>query len=81
MELWRARQGTDFVLLRKALEKLELADPRKAEVVKLRFLSGLRYGEIAGHLRVSEKTAQAGFYFARAWLRREIEKSSEKGQQ
>ena len=25
--------------------------------------------------------AQADFYFARAWLRREIEKSSEKGQQ
>ena len=70
-------ESLDIAVLVKALEKLQGVHPRKAEVVKLRFLSGLTYAEIARQLNVSEKTLQADFYFARAWLRREIKRSCE----
>jgi RNA polymerase sigma-70 factor, ECF subfamily len=71
-----SESGTDLSVLTKALDKLEGAHPRKAEVVRLRFLSGLTYREIAEHLNISEKTAQADFYFARAWLRREFKRGA-----
>jgi len=61
----------DEVLLRvsDALAKLEMDDPRSAELVKLRFFSGLAVEEAALALGISERTARRCWRFARAWLR------------
>ncbi len=59
-----------------ALEKLAQADPRKAEVVKMRIFIGLDIGEIAAALKASEKTVQRDWTFAKAWLSRELQSES-----
>jgi len=55
-----------------ALERLELEDAAKAEVVKLRFFVGLDNSEVAALLEVSEKTVRRHWAFAKAWLFREM---------
>lgn len=55
-----------------ALEKLAALDERQAQVVELRFFSGLTVAEIAEHLGVSERTVAGDWSFARTWLRREL---------
>jgi RNA polymerase sigma factor (TIGR02999 family) len=55
-----------------ALTRLELAHPRKARVVELRFFAGLGVHEVATALGVSRQTVQLDWEFARAWLHREL---------
>ena len=55
-----------------ALEKLALADPEKAELVKLRFFGGLTLDEAADALGVAEPTARRWWAYARAWLLNEM---------
>jgi RNA polymerase sigma factor (TIGR02999 family) len=55
-----------------ALGRLELEDPQKAEVVKLRFFVGLDRAEAAAVLGISERTVQRHWTFAKAWLFREM---------
>lgn len=59
-----------------ALDQLAEADPRKAEVVKLRVFAGLGVAEIAAVLKVSEKTVQRDWTFAKAWLSRELKEGA-----
>ncbi len=61
------------VVLDGLLERLEHADPRKADVVSLRFFAGLTHEEIARVLNVTLRTVERDWRFARAWLQREIE--------
>jgi len=62
----------DLLTLEAALTKLETIDPRAAQVVSLRFFSGLSAPEVAEHLKVSLRTVEADWTHARAWLKREI---------
>jgi RNA polymerase sigma factor (TIGR02999 family) len=62
----------DMLALHHALAKLEEADPRKAELVKLRFFAGLTNEEAARALGVSPSTADNDWAYARAWLRLEM---------
>ncbi len=55
-----------------ALRKLEQSDPRKAEVVMLRYFGGLNREEIAQALAVSASTVDKDWRFARTWLYREL---------
>jgi RNA polymerase sigma factor (TIGR02999 family) len=55
-----------------ALDELAAADPRKAEVVKLRVFAGLQVQEIAALMNASEKTVQRDWTFAKAWLSKEL---------
>jgi len=55
-----------------ALRKLELEEPQKAEVVLLRYFAGLSIDECATVLRVSPRTVDYWWRFARAWLHREL---------
>ena len=55
-----------------ALEKFAAEDPKKAELVKLRYFGGLSVGEAAEILGVSEPTVKRWWAFARGWLGREI---------
>lgn len=62
----------DFVALDDAMERLADLASRKAEVVELRFFGGMTNAEAARHLGISPKTAEADWYFARAWLRKQL---------
>ena len=66
--------GSDdqILALDEALEKLAGADPKKAELVKLRYFTGLTIEEAAQMLGVSAPTAKRWWAYARAWLHREI---------
>src|SRR5215472_3809028 len=55
-----------------ALEKLARLDPKRAEVVKLRYFVGLSFQETAEVLGISEPTVKRYWSFARAWLYEEI---------
>ena len=65
------------LLLDEALTRLAAARPQAAELVKLRFFAGLTLEEIAPILDLSPRTARRLWAFARAWLRRDIERSEE----
>ena len=47
-------------------------DPRKAELVKLRYFAGLTIEETADVLGISLPTAKRDWTYARAWLFRTI---------
>ena len=59
----------DTLALTDALEELERRDPRKADVVQMRFFAGLTMNEIAEHLGVSRPTVELDWRAARAFLR------------
>jgi RNA polymerase sigma-70 factor, ECF subfamily len=68
-----ARQpGTDLLAVDDALQRLALEDPRKAQVVELRFFGGLSIEETAEALGISPRTVHADWAFARAWLYRAL---------
>jgi len=55
-----------------ALEELELADPRQAQIVELRFFGGLTVDEIAATLRISRATVKRDWATAKLWLRNRL---------
>ena len=57
-----------LVRVSEALDELAKLDATEAEVVKLRFFVGLKQGEVASALGVSEKTVQRHWTHAKAWL-------------
>jgi RNA polymerase sigma factor (TIGR02999 family) len=59
----------ELLALDDALRELERKDPRKAEVVKLRFFAGLTTAQAAAALGVSTSTAENDWAYARSWLR------------
>jgi RNA polymerase sigma-70 factor, ECF subfamily len=62
----------DLLTLEEALTRLEAIDPRAAQVISLRFFSGMSSPEVAEHLGVSVRTVEGDWAHARAWLRREL---------
>ena len=62
----------EILAVHDALDRLAAYDPRKAELVKLRYFTGLSFEEAANVLGVSVRTAARDWDFARAWLHREI---------
>jgi RNA polymerase sigma factor (TIGR02999 family) len=65
------------LLLDDALVRLAAARPQAAELVKLRFFAGLTLEEIAPLLGLSPRTTRRLWVFARAWLRRDMERSND----
>jgi RNA polymerase sigma factor (TIGR02999 family) len=51
-----------------ALARLEQEDPKKAEVVKLRYFVGMTDRETAEAMGLSEATVERHWSFAKAWL-------------
>ena len=51
-----------------ALQKFAALDPRKAELVKLRYFVGMSFEEAAAALEIAVPTAKQWWAFARAWL-------------
>lgn len=65
-------RGADFVALDDALDALAAVDPRKSQVVELRFFGGLSVEETAEALKVSAETVMRDWRLAKAWLLREL---------
>lgn len=58
--------------IHEALEKLAVESPQKAEIVKLRYFTGLEHAEIAKALGLSEPTVRRHWAYARSWLYAEL---------
>jgi RNA polymerase sigma factor (TIGR02999 family) len=65
------------LLLDDALTRLADLRPQAAEVVKLRFFSGLTVEQAAPVVGIAPRTARRLWVFARAWLRREMERMAD----
>jgi len=72
IEVPASERGADLLAVDTALQMLALEDPRKAQVVELRFFGGLSIEETAEALGVSARTVHADWAFARAWLYRAL---------
>lgn len=60
----------DILALDDALDRLAAVDPRKAELVKLRYFVGMTMEEAAQTLGVSLSSAEKYWTYAKAWLYR-----------
>jgi RNA polymerase sigma factor (sigma-70 family) len=67
-----SQPAVELVGLHDALNALAQLDPRKRQVVELRFFGGLSVEETAEVLKVSAETVMRDWKLARAWLRREL---------
>lgn len=68
LELPGGEQEVDLVDLDRALSRLATLDPRKAQVVELRYFGGLGNEEIAEALGTSPATVKRDWSVARGWL-------------
>ena len=59
-----------------ALEEFAAIQPRKAELVKLRFFTGMTFEEAASVLGIAVPTAKEWWAYARAWLAVQIKQSA-----
>jgi RNA polymerase sigma-70 factor (ECF subfamily) len=69
--------GERLIAVDEALVRLAFIDPRKAQVVELRFFSGMSVEEMAEVLKVSHMTVSRDWDFAKAWLVRELSNEAE----
>jgi RNA polymerase sigma factor (TIGR02999 family) len=68
-----APDAVDVLALDDALARLAVMDPRKAQLVELRYFAGLSIPETAAALGVSLATVGREWAVARMWLRRELD--------
>ena len=63
-----------FIILNQALEEMQDQHSELAKLIAMRFFIGLSNGEIAQVLDSSERTVKRKMAFARAYLKRSIDK-------
>ena len=68
-----------LVALDDALNGLAKIDPRKTQVVELRFFGGLTVDETAAVLRISPESVARDWTLAKAWLLRELSPGTTNG--
>jgi len=68
--------GRELVRLDEALKSLAEMDPRRSQVVELRYFGGLNNEEIAGVLKISENTVTRDWNMARAWLHQQLSETA-----
>jgi RNA polymerase sigma factor (TIGR02999 family) len=71
-----AEMSAQLCALDEALNALATIDPRRAQVVELRFFGGLTVDETGHVLDISPQTVMRDWRLARAWLARELTRSS-----
>jgi RNA polymerase sigma-70 factor (ECF subfamily) len=69
---------TDLIAIDDALRALEQKDPRKSQVVELRFFGGLTVDEAAEVLKVSSDTVLDDWRLAKSWLLRELTRGGQR---
>jgi RNA polymerase sigma factor (TIGR02999 family) len=72
VQLSVAEVPDDLLALNDALDELSQVHPEKAELVKLRYFTGLTVSEAAEVLGIATSTADRHWVYARAWLYRRI---------
>src|SRR5262245_55985115 len=65
-------RAREILALDEALQSLAVIDPRKSQIVELRFFGGLSLDETAEVLSVSSRTVLREWDLAKAWLNREL---------
>ncbi len=71
-----AANDDQLLAMNEALEKFAAFDPRKAELVKLRYFVGLNFEETAAALGIAVPTAKQWWAYSRAWLTVEMRGSA-----
>jgi RNA polymerase sigma factor (TIGR02999 family) len=66
------RTSAQWLALDEALNDLAAIDPRKAQVIELRFFGGLSIEETADVLKISPQSVMRDWKLAGAWLTREL---------
>jgi DNA-directed RNA polymerase specialized sigma24 family protein len=64
-----------LLAVKEALERFNAIQPRKAELVKLRYFVGSSFEEAADALGIAVPTAKEWWAYARAWLRLEMSRA------
>jgi RNA polymerase sigma factor (TIGR02999 family) len=77
VSLGEAEPGSDpgsaeILAVHEALARLAQLDPRRSQIVELRYFGGLGDDEISGVIGVSTRTVQREWRIAKAWLYREL---------
>jgi RNA polymerase sigma factor (TIGR02999 family) len=67
-----SERARELIALDDALNTLAKVDPRKAQVIELRFFAGMSVEETAEVLKVSSETVMRDWKMARAWLLAEL---------
>ena len=70
------QRAADLVALDEVLTSLAAIDPRKAEIVELRYFGGMTIEEAAEVLGVSTPTVERDWHTAKIWLHREVSRTS-----
>jgi len=65
-------RAAEMIALDDALQRLAAIDPRKSQVVEMRFFGGLSVEETAETLQVSPETVLRDWRLAKVWLLREM---------
>ncbi len=73
------QQGDQLLDIDRVLIKLEAMDQRLGKVTELLFFGGLTYDEAAEVLGIGRATVSRDWQIARAWLRKELQDSTESG--
>ncbi len=68
-----SNRAREMVAVDDALTAFAQIDPRKAQVIELRFFGGLSVEETAEVLQVSPQTVMRDWKLAKAWLKRELQ--------
>jgi RNA polymerase sigma factor (TIGR02999 family) len=68
-------RSSELLALDDALKALAAFDPRKAQVVELRYFGGLTIDEAAEVLQISHATVERDLRMAKAWLHRAMSES------
>jgi RNA polymerase sigma-70 factor (ECF subfamily) len=65
-------RSEELLALDEALERLAVQDPRKSQIVELRYFGGLTVEEMAEFLHLSQRTVEREWNMAKAWLYRAL---------
>lgn len=69
-------EDDEILGIHEVLDRFAESEPRKAEVVKLRYFVGMTLEETAEALGISVPTAKRDWTFSRAWLYRELNRET-----
>jgi RNA polymerase sigma-70 factor, ECF subfamily len=69
-----SKEVAEVIALDQALTQLAEMDPRKSQIVEMKFFGGLTNEEVAEVLKVTSRTVEREWRKARAWLNRAISK-------
>jgi len=65
-------KSEELLALDEAMEMLSVQDPRKSQIVELRYFGGLTVQETAEFLKISQRSVEREWTMAKAWLYRAL---------